>query len=61
MYWVLFDVAVAVLTLAVVGLTGFALYKHVRTLMRAVSASSSTLGDASAGLNDAQATGIKGP
>jgi hypothetical protein len=57
MYWVLLDVALGVLAVALVGLTGFTLYRHVRTLMRAVGASSATLAEASSGLNGDQATG----
>jgi hypothetical protein len=59
MYWVLLDVAFGVLAVTIAGLTGFSLYRHVRTLTRAVGASSATLADASSGLNSAQATGAQ--
>jgi hypothetical protein len=53
--WVLLIVAIAVLSLAVLGLVGFALYRRVRVLMRAVGQASSTVGEMSAGLTLAQA------
>jgi hypothetical protein len=56
MYWVLLDVLLGLLAVVLVGLTGFTLYKQVRTLMRAVGTSSSTLADAQAGLGKAQAS-----
>lgn len=54
MLWILADVAVATLALVALGLVGFSLYKHVRTLMRTFGTSSSTLGDAAPDLNGLQ-------
>jgi hypothetical protein len=48
--WVLLLLAIAVLSLAVLGLVGFALYRRVRVLTRAVGQASSTLGGMTAGL-----------
>ena len=52
MYWVLLDAGLAVLAVLVLGLTGFTLYRHVRGLLRAVSASSRELAGAKADLSD---------
>jgi hypothetical protein len=52
MYWVLLDVGLAVLAVLVLGFTGLTLYRNVRALLRAVSASSRELADATAGGSD---------
>lgn len=50
MPWVLLDIAIGVLALAVLGLTGFSLYRRVRVLTRAVGAASRTVSEHTAGL-----------
>jgi hypothetical protein len=52
--WILLDIALGVLSITVLGLVGFSLYRHIRTLLRALGASASTLGEASADLSSAQ-------
>jgi hypothetical protein len=49
--WVLLDVAVGLLAVVVLVLAGLRLYRHVKALGRAVSATSESLGEASAGLS----------
>lgn len=51
MLWVLLDIAVAVLSLVVLGMVGVRLYKHVRALLHTFGTSATTLGDSSANLN----------
>jgi len=48
--WVLLDVAIVVLALAVFGLMAHALYKRVRGLMRTVGAASAQVGELAPGL-----------
>ena len=43
MPWILLDVLIGALSLAVVGLVGWALYKQVRRLLRQVSGAAATL------------------
>ncbi|MGZ6754741.1 MAG: hypothetical protein ACXVEJ_14875 [Nocardioides sp.] len=50
MPWVLLDVALAVVALAVLGMVGLGLFRRGRTLARAVGASTAALGDLTAGL-----------
>ncbi|MFN2538316.1 MAG: hypothetical protein ABR549_09215 [Mycobacteriales bacterium] len=45
MLWVLLDVVIGVLSLTLVGLMAFLLYKRVRVLLRAVGAASSQVGE----------------
>ena len=45
MPWVLLDVAIGVLSLALVGLLAFLLYKRVRVLLRAIGDASDKLGE----------------
>lgn len=56
MLWVLLDVAIGLVALAVPGLVTFALYKRVRVLMRAVGNASAQVGELSAGLSVAPPT-----
>lgn len=44
MPWILLDVLIGALSLVVVGLVGWALYKQVRRLLRQVSGAAATLG-----------------
>jgi hypothetical protein len=57
MYWVLLDIGLAVVAVLVLGFTGFTLYRNVRGLLRAVSASSRELAGASAGRSDPHGSG----
>lgn len=50
MPWVLLDVAIGVLSVALVGLLAFTLYKRVRVLMRAVADASEKVGELTPGL-----------
>lgn len=50
MPWVLVDVVLVLVALGVLALVGLGLFRHARTLARAVQRSSDTLGELSAGL-----------
>lgn len=50
MHWVLLDVAIGLLAVAVFVLVAFLLYRHLRALTRAVGAASTVVADASTGL-----------
>jgi hypothetical protein len=48
--WVLLDVAIGVLALALLGMVGYLLYKRVRALMRTVGTASAQVGELTPGL-----------
>ena len=51
MLWVLLDVGIGLLSLVVLGLGAFSLYRHVRALGRRVGEVSGQLGELTAGLS----------
>jgi hypothetical protein len=55
--WILVDLAVAVLSIAVLGIVALSLYRHSRALTRTIGGSATTLAEATADLNRLQTEG----